>query len=67
LQSKTDFVASSPRLIFHTDTLHQSVETGKKVRKMTQQSKTFFFTHQEEFMWNETGRDIHDHHSLFKQ
>jgi len=34
---------------------------------MTQQIKSFFHTHQGMFMWNETGRGVHGHHSLFKQ
>jgi hypothetical protein len=32
---------------------------------MTQQIKTFH-THQEVFMWNESGRGVHKHHSIFK-
>jgi hypothetical protein len=64
---KTDFVTCGPRLVPHTDTLHQPGEMGKKVEEMTQQIKTFFHTHQGGFMRNETGRGVHDHHSLFKQ
>jgi hypothetical protein len=40
------------------DTIHQEVITGNKVGNMTQQIKTYFPTHQGEFMWNETGRGV---------
>jgi hypothetical protein len=68
-ENKTGFVSCSPRsrLVSHTDTLYQPVRTGKKVGEMTQQIKIIFHTHQGVFMWNDTGRDVHDHYPLFKQ
>jgi len=44
------FVTCSQRLVPHADTLHQLVETGKKVRKMTQPIKIFFHMHQGVFI-----------------
>jgi hypothetical protein len=67
-ENKTGFVACHSTLVLsHTDTLHQPVETRKKAGKMTHKINTFFHIHQGMFMWNETGRGVQDHHSLFQQ
>jgi hypothetical protein len=67
VKNKNGFIAYSRRLVLsHTDTLYQPAKTGKKAGEMTQQNRTFFHTHSGIFMWNETGRGVHDHHSLFK-
>jgi hypothetical protein len=63
-EKKISFFTCSPRLVSHSDTLHQQVNTGKEAEEMTQQIKTFFHTHQGVFMWNETGRDVHESHLL---
>jgi hypothetical protein len=49
-ENKTGFVACSPRLVYHTDTLQQPVKTGKKAGKMAWQIKTFFHVQQGVFM-----------------
>jgi hypothetical protein len=52
VENKSGFFACSPRLFPHTDTLHEPVETGKKVGETTQQIKTFFHTYQGLFVIN---------------
>jgi hypothetical protein len=66
VENKFGFVTCSPRLVFHTDPLHQLVKRGKKAGEITQ-IKTFFHTHQGVFRWNEFGRGVLNHHSLLKQ
>jgi hypothetical protein len=51
VENKIGFVACSPTLFLHTDTLHQPVKTRKKTGKMTQQTKTFFHTPQRVLIW----------------
>jgi hypothetical protein len=66
-ENKNGFLSCSPRLFSNMDTLHQPDKAGKEEGKMTQEIIQFIHTDQGVLMWNETGRGVHDHHSLFKQ
>jgi hypothetical protein len=47
VRNNIGFASCSLRLVlFHTDTLYQPDETGKREGKMTKQIKTYFHTYQ---------------------
>jgi hypothetical protein len=63
IQSKTELALSLAVQGYSPIQTHYTNQMKQERREIIQ----FIHTHKDMFMWNETGRGVHDHHSLSKQ